>query len=187
MRLFLRIINLLLFPTKEWSEIAAKNDARKATFLRIVAPLLGLMAVATVFGTWLYTSREIYSLKYVMYRVVVLWTATIVGLYVSAFVATEIMTQKAGVKDHAKGFALMANAAIAAYLALMIVALFPFFKEFLVLSFYSIYLYWLGIPAMMQIDKEKQTAFAALALVITAVVHLFVYFLFGNIFKALLL
>ena len=187
MRIFIRIINLLLFPAKEWAAIAEENNSRKKTFVQLAVPLLGVMAFATIFGTWLYTPRELYTVAYVVCRILILWTSLVAGLFLSAAVLTEIMAQKTGVKDHNKSFALMANSASAAYIVIIIVEFFPFIPEFLILALYSCYLFRLGMPKLIQVEGQKQVGYGLLALVITALTHFVMFFLFGNIFRALLL
>ena len=150
--------------------------------MQIMVPLLCLMAVATVYGTWLYTPRDDYTAWYVIRRILWLSLSLCTGLFASAFVVTEIMANKVGAKDHNKGFALMANAAVAAYLAIITVELFPFIKEFLILALYSCYLYWVGLPKIMQLERKLRVIHGMLAVLITVLMHSLLFFLFYKIF-----
>ena len=175
----------MLDPAKEWGAIAAENSSRKAVYIRFVVPLLCLMAVATVIGTWLATSRELYSIGYVFCRIAVLWGSLTAGLYFSVFVITEIMVHQLGSKRYGQAFALLAYASGAAYLVIAIVSLFPFFNELLVLAFYSCYLYWAGIPYLIQVKGQKQTIYTLLSFIIVAVIHVLMFFFFGNLLEAI--
>ena len=186
-QIFTRVRNLMLYPDREWKEIATENSRRKTVFIRFVTPLLCLIAIATIIGTWLTTPRELYSVGFVLYMIAILWTSLSVGLYLSAFVITEIMAHQIGSRDHDRAFALMAYASGAAYLTIAIVELFPFFSELLVLAFYSCYLYWRGIPYITCIEGQKQMIYVLLSFIIMALVYLLVFFFFGNVLRAILM
>ena len=186
MNIIIRTFNLLLFPDKEWKQIAAEANSRKKVYVRFVLPWLCLIAIATLIGTWLYTSREKYSAAYVFYLVTLLWTSISAGLYLSAFLITEIMAHRFGTKNHDQSFALMAYSSGAAYLTITIVALFPFFSELLVLAFYTCYLYWRGIPYLIQVEDQKQMIYGLLSFIIAVLVHLLMFFFFGNVLKSIL-
>ena len=183
-RVFKRIINLLLFPAKEWKAIADENDSRKTIYVRFLVPLLCIMTVTTVAGALLFPSHGIY---FAICRIFVLWSSLSVGLYISSFLITEIMAREVETREYNRGFALMAYSLGAACLVIIIVALFPFFREFIVLAFYSCYLYWLGIPHLIQADGKKRTIYGMTSFVIMALTYLLTFFLFGNIFEAILI
>jgi len=155
--------------------------------MQCVLPMLCLTAFATVIGTWLYTSREMYSVGYVVYNIAILWTSISAGLYLSAFVISEIMAQQVGAKNQNRDFALLAYSSVAAYIVIIIVSWLPFFKEFLVLAFYSCYLYWTGIPHIINVEGQKRMIYTLLSFIIIAVVHFLMFFLFGNILRAILI
>ena len=177
----------MLHPAREWKLIAAENSKRKTIYVRFVLPWLFLITIATIIGTWLATSRELYSAAYVIYIIILLWTSISAGLYLSAFVIAEIMAHQAGTKNHDRSFALMAYSLGAAYLTIAIVALFPFLNELLVLAFYACYLYWQGIPHLIQIEGPKQMMYALFSIIIVILVYLLMFFFFGNILKEFLI
>ena len=177
----------MLYPAKEWKVIAAESSNRQVVFIRFVLPLLCLIAVATIIGTWLVTPREQYSASYVAYRIAILLTSLSAGLYLSAFVITEIMVHQMGSRNHHRAFALIAYASGTAYLVIAIVELFPFFSELLVLAFYSCYLYWRGIPHLIRVDGQKQMIYGLLSFIIMALIYSLMFFLFGNLWRAILL
>ena len=177
----------MLHPAREWKEIAAENNSRKTVYLRFVLPWLCLIAIATVIGTWLAASRELYSVWFVLYWILFLWTSLSAGLYFSALLITEIMAHQMGTRDHNRDFALIAYASGAAYMVIAFVTLFPFFNELLILAFYSCYLFWRGIPYLIRVKSQKQMMYGLLSFIIILLVHLLMFFLFGKIFGAILL
>ena len=179
MRIFKRIINLLLFPAKEWKNIAEENNSRKSVYVRYVVPLLCMMTIATIVGSWLNTPRELYSAGYVICRIAVLWASISGGLFMSAFVVTGIL------EDNKSDYVLIAYSLSATYIVIVIVSLLPFFKEFLVLSLYSFYLFWQGIPYLINLEGEQRMKYGLLSLTITVLTHLLVFFLFRNIFNSI--
>ena len=182
-----RIRNLVFHPVKEWEAIAAETHNRITIFMRFVAPLLCLIAVAVIVGTWFSTSREVYSISYVCYVIAFLWTSISAGLYLSAFLIAEIMAGQVNSKDHCRSFALMAYSSGVACLVIALVALFPFFKEMLVLAFYSCYLYWQGIPFLIQAQGQKQIIYGLLSFIVVILTYLVIFFFFGKIWAAILL
>lgn len=185
--IFTRIRNLIFFPANEWKDIAAENSNRKTVYIRYVLPVLCLIAIATIIGTWLATPRDIYSVGFVIYWIILLWTSLSVGLYFSAFVITEIMVHQLGARDHKRAFVLIAYASCAAYLVIALVSLFPFFRELLVLAFYSCYLYWKGIPYLLGIDGQKRMIYALLSFIIVILAYVLVFFFFGKVLRAVLM
>jgi len=179
----------MLHPAKEWDVIAAEHNSRKTVFVQFVVPFLCLIAVASIIGTWLDTSREFYSAAYVLYTIAILWTSLSVGLYVSAFLITEIMAHQVEARDHNRSFALMAYALGAAYLTIIVVSLFPFpfLKQMLVLAFYACYLYWRGIPHLIQIQGQKRMMYGLFSFIIVLLIYSLMFFFFEKIWRAILL
>ena len=186
-RIFTRIFNLMLHPAKEWEVIAAENSSRKTVYVQFVLPLLCLITLASIIGTWISTSRELYSVAYVFYWIGILWTSFSAGLYFSAFVITEIMAHQVEARDHRKSFALMAYALGAAYLTIIIVSLFPFFSELLVLAFYACYLYWRGIPYLIGIEGQKRMLYGLFSFIMVLLIYSLMFFFFEKIWRAILL
>lgn len=180
-----RIRNLLLYPAREWEVIAMEDKKRKTIFLQFVLPLLCLITVASVTGSLLFVTRTIFSLGYLASRIILLWCSLCSGLYLSAFVITEISADRINRKDHDKEFALLAYSLGPALLVIMLVELFPFFNELLILTFYSCYLYWRGIPYLMQVEGQNQMIFGILSFVIVTFVFGLMFFFFGNILEAI--
>ena len=182
-----RVCNLMLHPGKEWKLIAEENRNRKTVYMRFVFPLLCLIAIASIIGTWLDTSREVYSAAYVLCHILLLWTSLSAGLYLSAFVITEIMTHQLGSRNHNSSFALMAYSSGAAYIAIIVVSLFPFFYELIVLAFYACYLYWQGIPYLIQTDEQKRLMYGLLSFIIVVLTYFLMFFFFGNVLRAIMI
>ena len=184
--LLIRIFNLLFFPVIEFKIIAEENSSRKTVYRQFVVPLLCMMTIATIIGTWLATAREFYTLGYIIYKIAILWTSLSAGLYISSYLLTEIMAQQTGQRNHNRDFALMAYSSGAVYSVIVIVALFPFFSELYLLAFYSCYLYWTGIPHLIQVEGRERMTYALLSVIIMMVTYTLMLFLFGKILKAIL-
>ena len=176
----------MLFPAKEWKQIVAEDNNRKAVFMKFVLPLLCLIAIATIIGTWFYSSRDFYSAIYVLRKITIILASLIAGLYASAFVITEIMANQVGSRNHHRAFALLAYSSGAAYLVIAVVALFPILIELLVLMFYACYLYWQGIPHLIQIEGQKHLIYSLISFIVVVLVHYIMFFFFGNVLEAIL-
>jgi uncharacterized membrane protein HdeD (DUF308 family) len=95
------------------------------------------------------------------------------------------MAHQVGSKDHDRTFALMAYASGVVYLVIVMVALFPFFGELSVLAFYSCYLYWRGIPYLIQVQDRKQMIYGLLSFIIVILTYLLMFFFYGNVLNAI--
>jgi hypothetical protein len=185
-KMMVRVCNLMLYPDREWRLIADENNSRRMVYLRFLLPLLWLIAIATVIGTWLATPRDQYSVAFVLRKIVLLWMSISIGLYFAAFIVTEIMALQTEQRNHHRTFALMVYSSGAACLVVATVELFPFFNELLVLAFYSCYLYWRGIQYLIEIEGEKQVIYTLLSFIIMALALLLMFFFFGNVLRAIL-
>ena len=146
--------------------------------------MLCMMTLAVIVGEWVYA---MHNLSVVIVWILTLWFSLSIGLYISAFLVTEIMAAELGYKNNDRDFALIAYSSVAVYIVITIVALFPFFKEFLVLALYSGYLFWQGIPQMIQEESKIQTKYRQLSAIIAIVSFALVLFFFYNMFKVMLL
>ena len=130
--------------------------------------------------------KKEYKPEVVICEVAVLWASLSVSLFVSAYLVTEIMAQKLGQKKYSRDFVLMAYSSCAAYIIIIIYGLFPFdfFRLLFVLGVYSYYLYWIGIPYLVQTkDSELKTFYGLLSLFIMIITYLLMFFLFDKIFE----
>ncbi len=182
----MRVSDLLLYPGREWTTIANEENSRRTIFLRFVFPLLCLIVVLFIIGSGLYASRFEYSFNYVVGHIATLLISLIGGLYLSSYIITEVMGRIAGSRNHDKTFALVAYSAGATYLVIAIVELFPFFKELTILGFYSCYLYWRGVPHIINILEQKRMIYCILSFIIMGIIYLLMFYFIGNIFKAIM-
>ena len=182
---FIRLFDLLFFPSKEWNTISEENHSRKTVYIQFVVPFLCFITLATIIGTW--TTQGVDEPKYIICEIAILWTSLSAGLFVSAYLVTEIMAQQLRKRNHNRDFALMAYSSCAAYIIIIIVALFPFpfLRLLLVLGFYSYYLYWTGMPYIVQVEDRERTFYGLLSLVIMIITYMLLFFLFGNTFREL--
>ncbi len=181
-----RISGLLLSPGKEWLVISTENKDRKTIFIRFVVPLLCLITITSILGSLLFASRTVFSFSYVVFGITKLWCSLCSGLYLSTFIITEIMARQLGSKDYDKIFTLMAYSSGTAYLVIAVVELFPFFSELSVLTFYSCYLFWRGIPYMTLAQGQNRMVFSIVSFVVAALVFSLMFFFFGNVLRAIL-
>ena len=186
MTVFYHIRNLLLQPGAQWAAIASENKSIKTVFREFVFPLLMLIAVCVLLGSVLFASRIDFSAIYVVKRIFLLLASLSAGLYLSAFLINTTMIHLC--QRNMQGvFALMAYSSGIAMLLIAMVELvpFPYLKELMVLAFYSIFLYWCGIPAILDIPAGKRGAFIVLSVIVAAAGYALPFFLFSKILNAI--
>ncbi|MDR3094225.1 MAG: YIP1 family protein [Bacteroidales bacterium] len=186
MDVFYHIRNLLIQPSVQWAAIASENKSIKRVFCGFVFPLLLLIAVCVLLGSVLFASRIDFSAVSVVKRMLLLFASLSAGLYLSAFLINTTMIHLC--QRNIQGvFALMAYSSSVAMLLIAMVELlpFPYLKELLVLMFYSVFLYWRGIPAILDIPAGKRGAFIVLSVVTSAAGYALPFFLFSKILNAI--
>jgi hypothetical protein len=169
-----------------WAAIASENKDIKSVFRGFVFPLLLLIVVCVLLGSVLFVSRIDFSVVYVVKRMILLFCSLSAGLYLSAFLINTTMIH-IGKRNMQGVFLLMAYSSGVAMLLIAMVELvpFPYLKELMVLAFYSFFLYWRGIPAVLDIDANKRSVFMILSVVVAAAGYALPFFLFGKILNAL--
>ena len=184
-QIFIRIRNLLLYPTKEWAKIAEESDDQGTIYLRFIVPLLCLWAVATIIGTWIATPRELYSTGYVFYAIFKPLLAYSAGLFLSAFIINALLAQHIGYNDRNRTFALIAYSSAIACLIFITVAMIPYLSELLILSIYSGYIYWQGLSQIFKTEEQERISYGLLSALIILFIFALTYFFFNNFLLAL--
>ncbi len=154
MNLIQRVTDILLKPQSTWAAIAAEDSTPASLLPAYVLPLAAIPAVVGLIGMRHFplVGLMVAALSYAL---------TVVFLFVMARVVDALAPKFGARPDPKQAFKLVAYSATAGFVgsALGIVPLLGILG--LAAALYSIYLLYLGLPALMQCPAEKQAAFTA--------------------------
>jgi hypothetical protein len=164
MRLLSRIKGLILNPQTEWAQISQEDTSVFNLYRDYVAILALLPPFASFFGSWLfgfsYGSQGIMHPTFAggLYRAFVQYLLSLPAFFLVAFVISSIAPHFEGKTDDRRALMLTAYSFTPVWLASLF-GLIPGLRWLDVLGFYGIYVYSVGLPAMMRVPKENLDVF----------------------------
>jgi hypothetical protein len=164
MRLLSRIKGLILNPQTEWAQISQEDTSVFDLYRNYVAILALLPPFASFFGSWLfgfsYGSQGIMHPTFAggLYRAFVQYLLSLPAFFLVAFVISAIAPHFEGKTDDRRALMLTAYSFTPVWLASLF-GLVPGLRWLDVLGFYGIYVYSVGLPAMMRVPKENLDVF----------------------------
>jgi len=186
MNLVARVINILLQPKSEWPAIAEERTDPAMLYLRYVAILAALPAVAGFVSTALVGTLASGRLG----AGVALWAAltsyvlSLAMVFVMGLIADALAPRFGGRRDLQQALKLVAYALTASWVA----GLFTFLPVVawlitLLAGLYSLYLFHLGAPLLMKVPERDATGYTvalfAIAIVIAFLIGTLIAALFG--------
>jgi hypothetical protein len=153
---FRRIVLLLIKPQEAWTRIAQAPIGLKPLLFGHVLPLAAIMPVCTMIGMVL-ANVQIIQQQMVHYTIemVVNYVFAVLAVYVVAYLTNLLIPLFGGEKSYNNAVRLVAYTATAIWLP-GVFWLFPDFgKLAFVLSFYCLYLGYLGLKILMKCPEGK--------------------------------
>ncbi|MFI4975214.1 MAG: Yip1 family protein [Caulobacterales bacterium] len=179
-----RIQNILLKPKEEWAVIDAEPATVQGLYVGYAAILALIPAIATIIGRMfpvcilgVCVQPNIFAGVLVG---VLTYVASLVGVYVSAFIANELAANFGGQKNFIQALKATVYAYTAAWLA-GVFGVIPVLAILSIVGLYSLYLYWLGLPRLMKVPEDKAVGYVIVSIVVTIVVEVVLYAVVGFI------
>jgi hypothetical protein len=170
-----RAKEIIMHPRTAWERIRGENTAVRELYTSYAAILAAIPAAATVFGLLLFrapqsgfyydfsvTSILVYTaLQYVMTLVCMHVIAVVIDALAPRFNSRKNMTAAQKVAVYSWTPALVAGA----------LAIVPVLTPLILLSsLYSLYVFYIGLPILMETPKERAVGYFAVVLVASIVV-----------------
>ena len=174
-----RIQAILTKPVETWDLIAAEPASIPAIFTGYVVPLAAIGPVCGVLGALAFGHLN------VLWAVIAGIVSYVLGLgmtYVMAFIVDALAPSFDGRKDVLSAFKLVAYAGTASYLA-GLCQLLPILGGLLALAafIYSVYLFYLGLPKLMQNPADKSIVYIAVVAICGIVMSVVIWAVVGGI------
>ena len=170
---------IILKPKETWEIIKAEQTTVRELFTSYAAVLAVIPAAATFIGF----SLVGYSLPVGHYRVPVLsglvhailqYVLTLVGAYAVAFIIDALAPKFDSRKDLTAAAKLAVFAATPAWVGGALAILPALSPLLLIASLYSLYLFYIGLPVMMETPKEKTLVYFIVVIIASIVVSMII-------------
>jgi hypothetical protein len=167
-----RIKNILLSPKPTWEEIKSEDTDQKTIVRDYLLYLVAVPVVASFIG------KVIVGLPVIGYRVpffsalvwaIVMYVLYFVGIYIAALVVSALAPSFGGVKDDLAAFKIVAYSYTAPLVA-GIFGLIPALSPLAILGLYGIYLFYVGLPLLMECPQEKALAYTVVSVIIMIII-----------------
>jgi hypothetical protein len=179
MNLQSRITNIITKPKEEWPVIAQEQTNLASIYTTYICLLAAVPAVASFIGQTLvgvsvpFFGRIRWGLASGLTYMVVQYVLTLVSVYVSAFVIEKLAPTFGSKGDTMQALKLVAYASTPSWLAGVLGIIPALGLLAIIAGLYAIYLFYLGLPLMMQTPPEKVIPYmvvSALVIIVLSVI-----------------
>ena len=180
-----RVKNILMTPKTEWQRIDAEPATIGGIYTSYVMILAAIPPIASALGLFLFLPRGIsvygayigISTTSIIIGAIVQYLLGLVSVYIMALIIDALAPSFNSQKDQLKAFKVAAYYPTAAWLAGIILIVPQLGILVLVAAIYSLYLLYLGLPALMRTPQDKAVPY----FVVTLVVAIIVFVVIGTI------
>ncbi len=173
-----RVKGILLTPRKEWEVIEGETATVGSLYTGYIVPLAAIPAIAgfiglSVFGISVLGTTIRVSMSSGIQGAITRYVLTLVGVYVLGLIIDALAPTFGGTKNPMQALKVATYSATASWVA-GIFALIPGLRIFGLLGLYSLYLMYLGLPALMKSPPEKAVGYTVVVVIAAIVLSLVV-------------
>lgn len=162
-----RAKGIILNPKKEWQSIKGEQKSNKELLLYYALPLIVLAVLTGFIGSW--------SLSIAVYQLI----SPLLGIIVASYVINELAEKFNSTKKLNNAFKLVVYAATPSLLAAIIANLSFLLSWVSLFGLYSIYLFWIGIPQMMDTPHDKRLGYVLAAALVIIIIQIILFTFIG--------
>jgi hypothetical protein len=175
-RLLARMRGMLLAPRREWPLIAAETPATTDIYLRYVAPLAAVGAIASSLGAW---RVGIPAVPYGTIRLgpgaalagaVVHFALQFATVLVVALIVNALAPTFGGRKDPRRALQVTAYSFTPAWVAAALTILPTLDAIASLLGLYGLYLLYTGLPVLMQAKRDRTLGYTVVIVICTVAI-----------------
>jgi hypothetical protein len=179
--LIARIKLLFTDPKGCWAQIAAENNTPMELVKKLILPLAVLGAISmflalSMFGVTAHDLGVMFpGTGALLVLSIVQVILSVLRLFVAAFVLQKVAPLFGGSSSFNSAFSLVAHSSVPGLLA-GVVLIFPLLAVPLafILAVFGLYLFYTGIPTMIQIPTEKRVGFIVTAIIAMILLQWFI-------------
>jgi Yip1-like protein len=180
MALMDRAKNILLQPTKEWPVIDTEQTSIAGLYTGYIIPLAAIGPLASLIGWSVFGMRLPFvgSMKipfsFGIRNAVIVYVLSLVGVFVLGLIIDALAPTFAGQKNQIQALKVAAYSYTAAWVG-GIFNLIPSLAIIgLLISFYSLYLLYLGLPVLMKAPQDKAVGYTVVVIIVAIVLYLII-------------
>lgn len=182
-----RAKNIILRPKQTWEEIKDESMGISEIFYSYVLILAAIPAISEFIGSSLIG----YSFMGMHYRLGVMtalgysifsYIMTIIGVYVVAIIANALAPKFDSEKNLTNALKAVAFSMTPSWVAGLLYLIPPLSILVILASIYGLYLFYLGLPLLMNTPKDKSLIYFIVVLIVTIVAYLVIGFITSALF-----
>ncbi len=185
--LYQRTTNILLNPFETWNEIKTERKSRKDIISGFLLPVSVIIGICSLLGTLFFSKIEnSFSFGYVLFNGIISFLVIFLEVYFSCLLIAEITTSFSQETDADAVFALVTYSQTPFFVALAITKLFPQLLFLTILSIYTLYLFWIGIIKLLNVQEDKRIIFLLLSSLVLILIFLLLSVVFNSFYDLVL-
>lgn len=188
MNLIERVKQILLSPQTEWEIIAAEPTTTVELYKTYIAPLAAIGPIAqfigySVFGMSVFGATYRVPIGSGLTSALLTFVLTLAATYVLALIIDALAPTFNGQRNQMQALKVAAYSSTASWVA-GIFALIPGLRILTILGLYSVYLLYLGLPALMKVPRDRALVYTAVV-ILAAIVLFMVVGIVGSLFLSM--
>lgn len=182
-----RAKGIIMQPAKTWTEIKEETTTISDLYKSYAVILAAIPAIAQFIGYGLigYSVLGIhiqYGIGRAIGYAILYYILSLVGIYIVAFVADALAPNFGSKKNIINAFKAVTYSMTPSWIG-GIFYIIPSLSPLAILAgLYSLYLFYLGLPNLMETPKEKSIGYVVVVIVVTIVVYIVIGAVVGGIF-----
>jgi Yip1-like protein len=176
-----RVTNILTKPAEEWPVIAAEPADLAGVMTSYAAPLSAIPAVCTWLGMSLIGFGGYFRVPLIsgLAGAVVRWVFGLIGVYIGAIVIEKLAPTFKSSGSTVQALKLVVYASTPVWIAGVLDLIPPLSPLVLIAALYAIYLFYLGLPAVMKTPSDQVIPYMIVSAIVIIVITVCLTFVAG--------
>lgn len=189
MNLVERAKGIILSPSDTWAEVKAEQATIGELYRSYAVILAAIPAIAQFIGS----SMVGYSFMGTHFRMgigsalasaIVSYVMSLVGIYIIALIADALAPNFGSQKNITNAFKAVVFSMTPSWVAGILYIFPPLSTLVIIAGIYGIYLFYLGLPLLMETPKEKALGYVIVVIVVTIIVFVIIGVITSSIFMS---
>jgi hypothetical protein len=189
MNLVERAKGIILKPSETWAEVKTEEATISDLYKSYAVILAAIPSIAQFIGS----SMIGYSFMGAHFRMgisnalgsaIVSYILSLIGIYIVAIIADALAPTFGSTKNITNAFKAVVYSMTPSWVAGVLFIFPPLSILAIIAGLYGIYLFYLGLPMMMDTPKEKALGYVLVVIIITIVIYVIIGFITSAIFMS---
>jgi hypothetical protein len=179
MNIVQRVKDIILKPTDTWAEIKTEQTTIRELFtsyamiLAAIRPIAAFIGFSLVGASWVWFSYRI-PIGVGIAHAVVFYVLSLVGVYVMALIIDALAPNFGSQKNQINAMKVAVFSWTPSWIAGILMIIPPLSIIAGLISLYSLYLIYVGLPILMETPKDKAMGYCIVTIVVSIVVFILI-------------